>query len=872
MIVLFLLIAFALRVFRLGAQSLWADEGYGVYLASESLSNLSRDMLVDLNHVPVYFFTVHFWIQVAGNSEFSVRYLSLAAGVLTVALTYRLGLNLFGSKAVALTAAGISTVAPFQVYYSQEARMHIWTAAICLVAANAVVLALNRPGGWKNWALFALFGTLGLYTFYYAGFVVAALSIAAAAALLARRDWHGFGRLVAANAAIALVFAPWVAMAASRLYQQAEHKSKDFVAYDFVSYFHLIWKTFLGGVTVEPDKLPWPIWPAALALVLGFVALARSRYRLLLPLYLLLPALSVFFINIRFPHFQPRYMLLCTPPFYLLLAAGLALPFLWRKRLARLASIPAGMALLVLVATAAQSLANNYFDPAYFRDDYRGVAQTIREGAQPDDIVVLDAPWQIYNFPYYYQGPLKIEGLPYEDPLDPAITRPKLDKILSENAGIWLVLYGNASMDPTSFVEQYLDEHAYKVDDGWFGTIRLARYINPVPAGFSATAITSASRQFEGGMNLLGYQLAGGPPRSGDPLAIRLFWQVQQVPGDVFQVSLRLEDANGHVWAQTDGPPLEGALPTNQWRPGTVYRDPRLLRLPAGLPPGTYHFQVVVYSERGEADMSGQPAIGSVEIAPDIQLNRPDPPIQRPLKPGATYNVRLIGADLAETPYQPGQTVDIALLVRGVRPEPETVRLVLTGKHTEEHDGKAIQIPPLRTGELRQIPLSLLLHGSLADGSYDLWVEGAQGRVSLGQIEIKGRQRVFTLPPGGTKLDIPAGDGIEVASATLPRQLKGKTPVRIVWRATAEPKDNYVAFLHLVDGGGNIVAQVDEVPGGLPTAGWASGEFVIDDRTLTLDALPSGTYRFYTGLYSPDTGRRIGTGDGRILLGSVTVP
>src|SRR5581483_6590988 len=49
-----LTIAFALRIFRLGSQSFWADEGYGLYLASERLADLSRDILIDVNHVPGY--------------------------------------------------------------------------------------------------------------------------------------------------------------------------------------------------------------------------------------------------------------------------------------------------------------------------------------------------------------------------------------------------------------------------------------------------------------------------------------------------------------------------------------------------------------------------------------------------------------------------------------------------------------------------------------------------------------------------------------------------------------------------------------------------------------------------------------------------
>jgi hypothetical protein len=867
-IIVLLLLAFALRVFRLGVQSFWADEGYGLYLASASLPDLTRDIFVDLNHVPLYFFALHFWIRLVGDSELAVRYFSLIGGVLTVVLTFRIGRSLLG-RAVGIVAAALAAVAPFHVYYSQEARMHIWTTALCLLAANALVWALDRPAAWRRWALFAAAGVLGLYTFYYAGFALAGLSLAGGVALLLRRDWRGFVRLGVANAAVLLAFAPWAALVAVRLAEQAQHKGKDFVTYAAPDFLNLNWKTFVAGVTAEPERLAWPIWPVALALLLGAVALRRSRYRLILPLYLVVPLLGVFLVNLRYPHFLPRYLLLATPAFYLLLAGGLVLPLRWPRPAAVVAAPLAVAGGVVFLLTAGQSLANAYFNSAYFRDDYRGVAQTITVTAQPDDAIVLNAPWQIYNFPYYYKGGLPLVGLPYEDPLDPAITEPKLRALVAQHAGIWLVLYGNASMDPTSFVEGWLDEHAYKVGDAWYGTVRLVRYITPPPAG--ARPAVEVRRDYPGGLRLLGYDVAGPPPRSGEPLAVRLFWEASVRPDAAYRASVRVLDEAGRLWAQADGLPLEGAVTTDLWRPGIVYRDPRILALPVGLPPGRYQLAVVVYSERGEMPPRGGTIVGAFDVAPDARPDRPAPAVDRRASGGIGSAAEVIGVALDSERVQSGQPLSGRLLVRGASGGAVEARLVLqAGDETVE---TPIVVPDLPRGEYRLLPFTLppgrwQVGGT---GRGELALVAAAGTASLGAVDLVDRPRRTEVPPDVARLDLDAGERVRLVGAKTTRE-GNRLRVRLVWQAVGEPTRDLVAFLHLVEASDQIVAQVDAPPGGpIPTTGWRRGEVVVDDRELAVGGLPPGDYQLWTGLYTRE-GIRVGPGDGRLAVGVVRLP
>ena len=85
--VLLLLLAYALRLYRLDGQSLWWDEGISLHLATSSLGEIVRDRLANI-HPPLYFFLLKGWLALVGVSPFTGRYLSVLAGLLSVALVF----------------------------------------------------------------------------------------------------------------------------------------------------------------------------------------------------------------------------------------------------------------------------------------------------------------------------------------------------------------------------------------------------------------------------------------------------------------------------------------------------------------------------------------------------------------------------------------------------------------------------------------------------------------------------------------------------------------------------------------------------------------------------------------------------------------
>ena len=146
-----LLIAFGLRVYRLDAQSLWSDEGLSLYRARLALGeNLTNVIVVPPNvptqdtNPPLYFMALSALRAIAGESEYTLRFASVLAGVLLVPLLYVTGRRLFAERA-GLLAALLGAVSPFLVWYSQEARMYTLLAALSLASVYLLLRAIDFP-------------------------------------------------------------------------------------------------------------------------------------------------------------------------------------------------------------------------------------------------------------------------------------------------------------------------------------------------------------------------------------------------------------------------------------------------------------------------------------------------------------------------------------------------------------------------------------------------------------------------------------------------------------------------------------------------------------------------------------------------------
>jgi len=166
-----LLLAALLRFPDLGARSLWFDEALSGLIARLSVTQVLTNV-ASSSHPPGYYFLLCL-LRPLGRSEFALRFPSAWCSLAAVAAVARLGGELFDRRVARGAALGMA-VAPFQVYYAQEARMYSLAALLSTCVLWAFWHAV-RERRWWVWGLYAVLVALGVHVHYFIALVVAML-------------------------------------------------------------------------------------------------------------------------------------------------------------------------------------------------------------------------------------------------------------------------------------------------------------------------------------------------------------------------------------------------------------------------------------------------------------------------------------------------------------------------------------------------------------------------------------------------------------------------------------------------------------------------------------------------------------------------
>ncbi len=149
----------------------------------------------------------------------------------------------------------------------------------------------------------------------------------------------------------------------------------------------------------------------------------------------------------------------------------------------------------------------------------------------------------------------------------------------------------------------------------------------PEPRRYQQPAMSRPqSTDFGGKVILLGYDQASDTISPGGMLELTLHWQAQERMEASYSAFVHLLDASGVVWAQQDGIPRGGTLPTTAWMPGEAIADVYQLAVPSDAPPGNYIVEVGMYDPAtGQRLIALDPVrqftgdhvlLGSVEVKP----------------------------------------------------------------------------------------------------------------------------------------------------------------------------------------------------------------------------------------------------------------
>jgi hypothetical protein len=358
------------------------------------------------------------------------------------------------------------------------------------------------------------------------------------------------------------------------------------------------------------------------------------------------------------------------------------------------------------------------------------------------------------------------------------------------------------------------------------------------------------------------------------------------------KISVLVSDGAGHVAGQIDKLLLNNILHqgTTRWPPGTEADAYYLIPVLPATAPGRYSVQVAVYgassqmrlppSESGDARHVA--TLGTLTVRPELtppqeEALRMTQTLSQPVAPGLT----LLGYSAPQDSFHPGDRTSVALLWRADAPLGQDFLATLWASQ----GGDAWPITsPLPVGDA-DYPTSRWTAGEvvrgwidgrlppdLPSGEYWLSVRVTDSRgqnraeISLGPMTVTGWTRRFEMPEMQNALRANFGNQLELLGYDLraPTADSPSPEVVLYWRALSGMDVSSTTFVHVLDEAGQVVAQVDHVPGdgALPTTGWLPQEVVADRFVVPVQADRIGAARqIEAGAYDPLTMQRLPTLD-----------
>ncbi len=397
------LIAFALRLFRLGAESLWYDETVSAYLAREPLSSMFRHTALDI-HPPGYYLLLHMWASAAGASEYALSFFSLFFGVLLVALLGHAGRRLCG-EVPALWAVGAAALSAFGIWYSQEVRMYTLAACLGCLLALETSTALRSERQLRHALLWGFISAACLYTLYYLGFLVAAMSLAwlwhAISTWRKRRATQSLASWSIGQIVFVALYLPWMPVAVR---QAVEPPVPAWRSHEPLLRMLASGASALAAGEASPPALA--LAGVAFAVIAASAILARPAERAAAAVVAaswVVPFVALCLASLVTPLFHPRYLFPFSGGFLLSLASA-------AERIRRRVSEAFVLLALSYAACNAISQWRAWYHPNYRPDDLRGAIKQLQREWVPGDVILLNAGYIYTAFSYYWQGSIAWMG------------------------------------------------------------------------------------------------------------------------------------------------------------------------------------------------------------------------------------------------------------------------------------------------------------------------------------------------------------------------------------------------------------------------------------------------------------------------------
>lgn len=554
--------------------------------------------------------------------------------------------------------------------------MYALASLLAVVAVWAARRVWER-GGRVAAAVYVAATAAGLTTLYLFAPVWAAVNVAwlwvwwhAADRRRAFVRWAGLQLLVAA------LFLPWAVYASGGFLSTAS--ATPIRVMDFL---HIYWTVLTVGIPLDVAQYNSATLPAlavfGLALVVLGVAVWRrlrtpphplqapklpadyrwraARDLTLLVVVLLLPVAIVYVVslprqNFYNPPFSPRYLVIFTSFYSILLAWGLvtlgrtaAGQRTGRSSVGPVVAAVLAAYMLLVSFTGLQP----YYPGRNLIDDYPSLVDTIQAYKQPNDAVLLytDTDWPI--FAYHHPDPW--QGIPHLWTITPDVAQETLQPVWDKHDAVWLVTTPySAGGDPQRHIPAWLEEQATAVREFTYKDMALTLYTRTAERAAKAGDLAPDAPRPEplgiplpDSYRLTGYTQAAHDFKSGDTVHLFVYGRG---PTDI-TTDFGFVDAAGQLWGLTAATLAAGDAARTQVD----------LIVPPEAPDGDYRFVVLAGPE--------QPVpFGALTIRQkDAEfLTEADVAISNRLDISFENGIRLLGYEAAAA-VRPGEALPLTL-------------------------------------------------------------------------------------------------------------------------------------------------------------------------------------------------------------------
>jgi hypothetical protein len=543
-------------------------------------------------HTPGFFMLLNQWGTVTGWTALALRMMALLLGLLTVAMTYRLGADWISPQVGICAALVLGTSALF-VRYMDKVRMYTLMTflTVFVLWAYLRVVDSERPPGLLLW-FGLLAGTVALsYTHYFGFMPLAAIGLYHLLFAPKNRRWW---QIVGVMALAAIDFLPWAAVGLVKGLSLATNAtSLNARALHPVAAVRQLAEMFSGGMPV-------------LLLVTAALAIRPQVKGVRLVWFFLLGSFGMSLLANQFVEVlssnRLRYLITIWP--LLALLVGIAVVHLWdlakANRAARVLLSTAALGLWVgvnLTTSLTEALDADLDSGTTYMFPMHLVEPELRALAQPQDAVILYVPdglasavyWRHQDIRDFYFGdypekPIVTTTAYYEG--EAAQERESRLNFSQGRQRVWVASMPDQPSASLSEFEAALGEIYAMCQPPAISqpSVRLDQYA-PSPACCLSEASSRVSlAQYGDGIRLAA--LGQLPDDVGASLPVWMLWALDaDVPPHEYSVSLQVLDADGNKVGQADYG-LEPLAYTCQQTNVQV----------GDLPPGEYQLRATVYA------------------------------------------------------------------------------------------------------------------------------------------------------------------------------------------------------------------------------------------------------------------------------------